>query len=235
MKILSVIIARGGSRGVPRKNVADLGGIPLVAHIIKSALGIRISSDLVRSTEDEEIASVGKEYGAEVPFLRPVELAGDDITSLPVVQHAVHQMEKRKGYTYDIINYLQPTAPLCRSEDIEKCLQKLIENQNAESVVTITESPVHPFKMKRLIDEDRVINFIDQGFEDMRPRQSLPKVYKRSGAVYASRRSVVMDKNTLVGEPCLGVPVPKETAVDIDTPEDLELVRLLYKKLNSNN
>lgn len=230
MKILSVVIARGGSKGIPRKNMADLGGIPLVAHIIRSALNINIETDLVLSTEDEEIAKVGSDFGAEVPFKRPVELAGDDITSLPVVQHAVTQMEKIKGYKYDIINYLQPTAPLCRSVDIENCLRKLIENENVESVVTITESPVHPFKMKRLVDKDRVINFIEQGFEEMRPRQSLPKVYKRSGAVYASWRPVIMEKNTLVGEPCLGVIVPPETAVDIDSPEDLELVRLLYKK-----
>ncbi|MCC5905951.1 MAG: acylneuraminate cytidylyltransferase family protein [Balneolaceae bacterium] len=234
MNILSVVIARGGSKGIPRKNLADVGGIPLVAHIIKSALGVKTSTDLVLSTEDEEIAKIGLEFGAEVPFMRPQELAGDDVTSLPVVQHAVIQMENIKGYRYDIINYLQPTAPLCRTIDIENCLQKLKDNKEAESVVTIIESPVHPFKMKRVVDEDRVINFIDQGFEDMRPRQSLPKVYKRSGAVYASRRSVVMNQNSLVGEPCLGVIVPKETAVDIDTPEDLELVRLLYKKINLN-
>jgi CMP-N-acetylneuraminic acid synthetase len=183
----------------------------------------------VLSTEDEEIAMVGKKYGALVPFKRPKELAEDHITSLPVVQHAIKEMEKINGFKYDIIVYIQPTAPLCRVEDIEACMEVLISNSFYKSAVTAVKVATHPFKMKRLINGDQLVNYIDQGFEDMRPRQALPPVYRRSGAVYASRRAVVMEEGTLVGDPCKAILVPEETAVDIDRPVDLELVRFLIK------
>ncbi len=227
MKTLCILIARGNSKGIPRKNLVELGGIPLIAHMIKHAINSKIQADVIVSTDDKEIAEVALKYGAEVPFLRPAELALDHVTSLPVVQHAVLAMEAIRNSRYELIVYLQPTAPLCRPEDIEACVNKLIKNPSVQSVVTITPVETHPFKMKRLIDNDRIINYIDQGFEDMRPRQQLPPVYRRSGGVYVSRRDVVMNLNTLVGEPCLGVKVPPETAVDIDSIVDLELARML--------
>mgnify|MGYP006075339297 CR=1 FL=1 len=229
MRICSIIIARGGSKGIHRKNLAELAGKPLVAHMIEKALGVKFDTDVVLSTEDEEIAMVGKEYGALVPFMRPKELAEDHITSLPVVQHAIKEMEKINGFKYDIIVYIQPTAPLCRIEDLEACMEVLTSNFFYKSAVTAVKVATHPFKMKRLINGDQLVNYIDQGFEDMRPRQELPSVYRRSGAVYASRRSVVMEEGTLVGDPCKAILVPEETAVDIDSSLDLELVRFLMK------
>lgn len=233
MNILSVIIARGQSKGIPRKNLADLGGIPLIGHMISHARQCGIESDVVVSTEDDEIARVAAAFGAEVPFRRPAELAEDSVQSLPVVQHAVRSMEEIKGRLYDLVVYLQPTAPLCRPSDISACIRKLSADERAQSVVTIVEVDTHPFRMKRLVDGERVINFIDQGFEDMRPRQVLPKVYRRSGAVYASRRSVVMEANTLVGDPCLGILVPRDTSIDIDSPIDLEMARLIVSRRTS--
>jgi CMP-N-acetylneuraminic acid synthetase len=103
-------------------------------------------------------------------------------------------------------------------------------NPEVESAVAVTEVDTHPFRMKRILSDGRLINYIDQGFEDMRPRQQLPKVYRRAGSIYASHRKVVMEDNTLVGDPTLGVIVPPITAVDIDTEIDLELVRSLYEK-----
>lgn len=229
-KIICVIIARGGSKGIPRKNVADLNGKPLIAYMIEKALLIKHSCDVVVSTEDLEIAEVAKKFGALVPFMRPKELAEDHVESHPVVHHAVDFMEKFKGENYDLVVYLQPTAPLCRIQDIEGCIDALIDNENYNSAVTAVKVSTHPFKMKRLIDGERLINYIDQGFEEMRPRQHLPPVYRRSGAVYASRRDVVMNQSTLVGDPCFGVIVPDETAIDIDRPIDLELVKLILNK-----
>lgn len=230
MNILSVIPARGASKTIPRKNLVDLGGKPLIAHIIEHALNVSFQTEVVVSTEDSEIAEIAKRYGAQVPFVRPSELAGDLVLSLPVVQHAVSEMERIRGCSYDLIVHLQPTSPLCTSGEIDACIEKLIANPHVRSVLAITEAETHPFRMKRLIDEDRVINFIDQGFEDMRPRQVLPKVYRRAGSIRVSRRSVVMDENSLVGEPCLGVIVSPETAIDIDNCLDLELVRLIYAR-----
>ena len=235
IKCLAVVIARGGSKGVPKKNLMDIGGRPLVAHSINSMLIASHSEqvDIILSTDSDEIRDAGIEAGAWVPFLRPAELAADDFPSWPVVQHAVTQAEKIKNTRYDLIVYLQPTAPMCRPEDIVRCIRTLHENPTAESAVAITEVETHPFRMKRLLNDGRLINYIDQGFEDMRPRQQLPKVYRRAGSVYASRRKVVMEGNTLVGDLCIGVVVPPETAIDIDTEIDLELVRLLYERNKS--
>ncbi len=163
-------------------------------------------------------------------FSDPPELAEDDVPSWPVVQHAVKKAELIRQTRYDLIIYLQPTAPLCRAEDILRCIHTLHKNPEAESVVAITEVDTHPFRMKRMLSDGRLINYIDQGFEDMRPRQQLPKVYRRAGSIYASRRKVVMEDDTLVGDPCIGVVVPPMTAVDIDTEIDLELVRLLHER-----
>jgi len=233
---LAIIIARGGSKGIPKKNLANIGGRPLIAHMIDSALTASdsVQMDVVFSTDSEEIRQAAIEAGAWAPFLRPAELAGDDVPSWPVVQHAVEQAESIKQMRYELIVYLQPTAPLCRPQDIVRCIHKLSDNQDAESAVAVTEVETHPFRMKRLLKDGQLINYIDQGFEDMRPRQLLPKVYRRAGSVYASRRKVVMEDDTLVGDPCIGVVVPPETAIDVDTEIDLELVRLLYARNKSN-
>ena len=122
---------------------------------------------------------------------------------------------------------MQPTSPLCRPQDISACINNLITDSKIVSSVAVTEVSCHPFRMKRLLSNGHLINYIDQGFEDMRPRQSLPKVYRRAGSIYVSRRGYVMQSNSLVGEPCLGVLVPPHTAVDIDSPLDLELAKIL--------
>lgn len=225
MKCLAVIIARAGSKGIPNKNLSLLAGKPLICHIIDSALIANESFpfDIVFSTDCPDIREVAINSGVWAPFLRPKELAADDIPSLPVVQHAVNEVEKIRGIVYDAIIYLQPTAPLCRPKDIVSCIERLSQNPNIVSAVAVTEASTHPFRMKRMLSDGRLVNFIDQGFEDMRPRQSLPKVYRRAGSVYVSRRDVVMQSGTLVGDPCIGVLVPGETAIDIDTKLDLQL------------
>ncbi len=230
MNIIIVILARGGSKGIPRKNIALVNGKPLLAYAIEKSKAIKYTCDVLVSTDDNEIAAIAEEYGALVPFLRPKDLALDNTESLPVVQHAVSFMENQNCKKYDFVLYVQPTSPLCRVEDIESCIDALVNNPQYNSAVTTVKVGTHPFKMKRLVDGERLINLIDQGFEDMRPRQSLPPVYRRTGAVYASRRNVVMLQNTLVGDPCYAVLVPEETAIDIDSPIDLELVKLIMKK-----
>jgi CMP-N,N'-diacetyllegionaminic acid synthase len=230
--ILAVIIARGGSKGIRNKNLAPIGKLPLFAHIFNacSKASESIPMDLIFSTDSVEIRNVALELGAWAPFLRPASLAADDVPSWPVVQHAVLQAEKIKRKTYDIVVYLQPTAPLCRSCDIVECINTLQDKQDLESAIAITEVETHPFRMKRLLEDQRLINYIEQGFEDMRPRQELPKVYRRAGSVYVSRRNVIIEKNTLVGDPCGGIVVPPQTAIDVDSQIDLELARLLYQQ-----
>lgn len=232
MNILAVIMARSGSKGIPGKNLALVGGEPLVAHIIKSALKASeyIPFEVMLSTDGQDIRNAGIAAGAWAPFLRPAELSEDDTPSLPVVQHAVREAEVRVGKRYNIIIHLLPTTPLCRFEDIVTCVQTLIQAPTAKSTAAVTEAETHPFRMKRMMEDGRLVSYIAQGFEDMRPRQSLPRVYRRAGSVKATRREVIMENNSLVGEPCIGVEVPPETAVDINREIDLKLVRLLYER-----
>lgn len=231
-----MITARGGSKGIPKKNLADLGGKPLVAYAIEKAISVskECPMDVLLSTDDISIKKVAESYGAWCPFLRPAELAKDNVESLPVVKHAARIAEKELGYRYDLIVYLNPTGPLWRTADLVSCIDILVNKKDIyyESAVAVTTVSTHPFRMKRLLQDGRLINYIDQGFEDMRPRQSLPPVYRRAGSIYASRRSVIFDKETLIGDPCYGLFVPPETAVDIDSIVDLELVRSLLKKDN---
>lgn len=228
-RILAVIPARGGSKGVPGKNIIDVAGKPLIAHMIIHALGIPVITDLIVSTESSEIASIARQYGAKVPFMRPQELSDDLTPSLPVMQHAINEMETVTGQAYDYVVLLQCTAPLCRPEDISACLERLMKG-DCDSVVAVTEAPFHPFRAKRIIEDDILVNFIDQGFEDMRPRQVLPPAYKRAGSIYASTRATIMEQQTLVGAEARAVVVPPETAIDIDTFQDLENVRRLLEQ-----
>lgn len=220
-RILGIVPARGGSKGIPRKNLVSLCGRPLIAYTIEAALGAQMLTRLIVSTEDEEIAGVAMSLGADVPFRRPPELASDDARSLPVVQHAVRQVEDEEGSRYDVIVMLQPTTPLRTSQDIDEGIRLLLDS-GADSVVSVVDVGAHhPFRMKRIDDDGRLINFVDQGFEDMRPRQELPRVYIRSGDLYISRRAVVMEQSTLVGTDCRAVVIQEERAVNIDTPLDL--------------
>lgn len=237
-KILIVITARGGSKGIHRKNLVDICGKPLISYSITKALNAskQIEMDVLLSTEDIEIKRVAEKYGAWCPFLRPESLALDNVESFPVVKHAVEMAEQKKNYLYDIIVYINPTGVLWREVDLIKCLELLIKNDNNfESSVAITQIETHPFRMKRLLDDGRLINYIDQGFEDMRPRQTLPIVYRRAGSIYASIRSVIFEKETLVGDPCYGHIVPNETAIDIDNIVDLETAKSIINMENKND
>lgn len=233
MRTLVVVPARGGSKGIPRKNLADLGGKPLVVHAVEKARDAVNAGDgdrVVVSTDSSEIREVALAAGASCPGLRPVELSGDRVPSLPVVQHAVEEAESLEGVSFDIIVLVQPTSPLWRVDDLRECLGGLQADRSWDSAVLVTPVGTHPFRMKRLLSGGRLINLIDQGFEDMRPRQELPAVFRRAGSVYASRRRVPMEQGTLVGDRCLGIEVPPETAIDIDTTLDLAVARLVYEQ-----
>lgn len=221
--VVAVIPARGGSKGVPRKNIHPLAGRPLIAYTIEAAGESRLLSRVILSTDDEEIARVAREWGGEVPFVRPSALATDDARTLPVVQHAVGWVEEDEGRRVDIVVLLQPTTPLRTADDIDRGISMLLQTR-ADSVVSVVDvGGNHPFRMKRLLADGRLINYIDQGFEDMRPRQELPPVYIRSGALYISRRDVVMEQDTMVGADCRGLVIPPERAMNIDTVSDLVL------------
>ena len=230
MNILAIIPARGGSKSVPRKNIVKVNGRPLISYTISAALMVDRLTDVVVSTDDPEIAEISRELGAQVPFVRPVDLASDQAQSAPVIEHALYFMEKIKGLKYDAILMLQPTSPLRTSQHIEESLD-LFTSQECDSVVSIVSvGGNHPFRMKRLID-NQLVNYIDQGFWDMRPRQELPPVYIRNGSIYLIERDVLINKGQMIGEKCLGMVMGDKESINIDTPLDLKLAELLLEEV----
>ena len=228
MKLLSIIPARGGSKGIPRKNLAKINGRPLIEYSIKAALDVNQITDLIVSTDDKEIADIARELGAQVPFIRPLELATDQAQSAPVVRHAVEFMEKLKGYKYDAVLMLQPTCPLRKSLHIKKALD-IYQSSDYDSLVSVVSVSQHPYRMKKLVG-DKLINYIDQGFENMIPRQELPEVYIRNGAIYLCSRSVIMDKKVLVGQNCYGLVMNDFESVNIDRKLDLVLAETILRE-----
>lgn len=225
MSVLGVIPARGGSKGVPGKNLRALGGKPLLAWTIEAALASGLDRVIV-SSDDAEIMDVANEYGELAPFVRPASLATDSAPSLPVVQHAIEYVEERWG-AVEAVMMLQPTTPMRTSAHIDEGLN-MLSDTGCDAVVSVVEvGGGHPFRMKRVIDGDRLINFIDQGFEDMRPRQELPPVYIREGSIYIARRHLVMDRSTLVGGDVRAIIRDPATTVNIDTEADFALAERL--------
>lgn len=229
MNILGIITARGGSKGIPGKNIKLLGGKELVAYTIEVAKKSKLITHLIVSTDDEEIAKVCRKYGADVPFMRPKELAKDSTTHVPVIQHAVNFFEKKHNITIDYIASLQPTSPFRLAEDIDKTLEKLIQSgaDSAVSLVEIKEN--HPIKIKKL-EGDRVLAYSVEE-KDATLRQDFPVAYKRSGAIHSMKRETIMDKNLIYGEHTVGHVVPQERSIDIDEPVDWIKAEYMLKEL----
>ena len=189
---------------------------------------------MIISTDSEEIAKIAKGFGVEVPFLRPQELAQDDTSQLPVMQHAINFMEKKLGFQFDYAVILQPTAPFRTVEDVDKTIQLLID-KGADSVVSLVEvgANAHPMKMKKL-EDNRVLPYCIEEPEGTR-RQDLPKVFKRSGAVYAQKRDLLMEKNKIYGDYIAGYIVPKEMSIDIDDEYDWLRAEHMLKQLKEKD
>jgi len=228
-RILGVIPARGGSKGIKNKNIIDLDGSPLISHTIKAGLKSTMLTECIVSTDSEAIKNIAEEFGANVPFKRPGELSSDLALPLPVMQHAVKFMEKLRNYNYDAVVMLQPTTPLRLSDDIDEALELLFET-NADSVISVVVVEAnHPFRMKRIID-GRLVNYIDQGYEDMRPRQVLPPVYIRNGAIYATKRDILVNTNSFTGNDVRAYVMPAERSVNIDSMKDYIIAKNYFNK-----
>jgi N-acylneuraminate cytidylyltransferase/CMP-N,N'-diacetyllegionaminic acid synthase len=224
---LAVIPARGGSKGIPGKNILPLLGKPLIAYTIEAARKAGLIGRILVSTDDPVIAKTASEFGAEVPFLRPPELARDETPTLPVLQHLLTQLKLSEHYEPEIIVLLQPTSPLRRAEDIDRAVT-LLRQTGADSVVSLCAAEHSPYWMNRL-EGDRVLPFLDNVPEYAR-RQDLPPVYRVNGAVYATRRRILMEQNRLLGEDTRGMVMDAESSVDIDTPLDLKIAMLILQE-----
>ena len=226
MRVLGIVPARGGSKGIPGKNVRPLGGKPLLAWTAEAALAARRLSRVVLTTDDERIAEVGRACGLEVPFLRPAELARDDTPTLPVLQHAVAELEKA-GDRFDAVCLLQPTSPFRRPEDIDGCIE-LLETEGLDAVVSVL--PVPPEHNPHWVwfrNGDGLLRLATGEDQPIPRRQELPPAFHRDGSVYVTRRDVLMEGNSLYGKR-LGGFLADSRSVNLDTPADWERAERLF-------
>ncbi|MEK7560799.1 MAG: acylneuraminate cytidylyltransferase family protein [Patescibacteria group bacterium] len=226
-KILGIIPARGGSKGIPRKNINLLLGRPLIAYTIGPALKSRWITDLVISSDDDMILAVGAYYGAR-PLRRPYHLAIDTAHSIPVVYHALTEMERETGITYDGVIMLQPTTPMRTSEDIDNALEKLFST-GADSIISVVESNgVNPEWMKHIVN-DALIDY-DPTLPEMGRRQDALKLYIRNGAIYAARAEHLKRRQSFKNGVCRPFVMPEARWVNIDSLRDWALAEALMQK-----
>jgi CMP-N-acetylneuraminic acid synthetase len=228
-KVLAVVPARGGSKGIPRKNLCRLAGTSLVGHAARAAAALKWIDRAVLSTDDDEIAAEGKSAGLEVPFMRPPELAADLAGSIEMWQHAWKASEAHFGERYDISILLEPTSPMRRPEDITATVDTLVENDCA-AAATVSRAPAHFTPHKCLtVDEQGTIGFYHRQGEAYAIRQKIPAYYFRNGICYAVRRRTLLQDGRIIEADCRAV-VIERPVVNIDDPHDLEYAEFLMKK-----
>jgi len=234
-KVLAVIPARGGSKGVPRKNIRLLGGKPLIAHTIGSALEVRNRLHrVIVSTDDREIARIAEQYGAGLPFLRPDDLAEDHVPMVPVLQHAVRWIEHQDDIRLDWILLLQPTVPFRSSKDIQAALE-LGQQGGCDSVISVVQVfATHPILMKR-IDHDCLLPYFIEEKEGTRRQDYQPPAYMRNGAIYLTRRDILMEAGSIWGGVIRPYVMPPERSINIDSELDLKLAELMLQEIQEES
>lgn len=222
-RILAVIPARGGSKGIPRKNIVNVLGKPLIQYTIEEALLSRYLDNVIVSTEDEEIARISQKCGAEVPFLRPKELATDDSKTIHTLLHAIDFYEKRDVF-YDYIVLLQPTQPLRKHWHIDEAIEKIIDNK-AKGLVSISRVKDHPILIRKKDQNDLLTSILKEN-STVR-RQDFPEYYKINGAIYINKIDNDFNSNTSLNDNSLGYVMDAKYDLDIDDPLDLELLKII--------
>jgi CMP-N,N'-diacetyllegionaminic acid synthase len=233
MELLGIIPARGGSKGIPGKNIKMLGGKPLLQYAALAAQSSGIFSHLILTTDSDEIAETGRKCGIEVPFMRPPELARDDTPMLPVLQHAV-RWGRDRGWAPDAIAILQPTAPFRQASDLRAAFELLKSKPEIDSVVSVTAVPEHysPYFLMK-IEGERLLPFMPDGLKVTR-RQDAPKAYSRTGDFYFTRVETLMQQNSIYGANCLPYVVSHPNRVNLDTLEDWQEAERIAARLNQS-
>lgn len=239
-KVYALIPARGGSKRIPRKNVVEVGGKQLLAWTIEAAQKSRFISRIIVSTDDPEIAAVAKKYGAEAPFMRPKDMAGDLTPDLPVFEHALRWLEREEGVMPAVIAHLRVNTGLFRTaEDMDRGIEMLLARPAYDSVRALVPALLHPLKTYRLDGENlapfvpsaaaKKLSGLVEPFNE--PVQKLPKAYAAAGYFSAIKPATILEKHSMTGEKILGYEVPPAHALDIDTPEELAYARWLIRSL----
>ena len=219
-KVLAVIPARGGSKGIPNKNTVSLMGKPLINWTIEAASLSRYIDHLILSSDDERICSVAKAAGCNVPFLRPAELATDDAKTIDVVIDAIDRTPD-----FDLVVVLQPTSPLREASDIDNCLELLIA-KGAATAVSVSEARDHPFLVYSMAMDCRLDAFLKIDPSVSMRRQDLPPAYSLNGAIYIAEIDWLIASRSFVSPETVGYLMSQETSIDIDEPSDLERARI---------
>lgn len=241
MEILAVIPARGGSKGLPRKNILPLLGRPLLAWVIDAAKQSPLVTRVIVSTDDEEIAAVAREHGAEVPFLRPAEFSQDLSTDVEFLTHALETLKEKEGYVPDVVLRLPPTSPLTTSEHIDQGITTLLADESLDAVRPIVEAPKHPYKFWCIAEDGVCLTpFLSSeitGFEEPHnlPRQLFPKVYMHTGAMDVMRPATILEKKSTSGKRLGHFLMKAEDSVNIDSKMDFDLAGIyLNRRLMDN-
>ena len=224
-EVLALIPARGGSKGIPRKNIRDFAGAPLIAYSIAAGLQAQHVTRVIVSTDDEEIAAVARQWGAETPFLRPTELAQDDITDLPVFQQALAWLAEHEAYHPEFVVQLRPTSPVRPVGLIDDAIEMMLTNPQADCVRGVVPSGQNPFKMWQIEPDSHqlkpLLSLPNVKEPYNAPRQELPKTYWQTGHIDVIRTSTILEKGSLTGDVILPILIDHRYTVDIDTPSDM--------------
>jgi CMP-N,N'-diacetyllegionaminic acid synthase len=226
-RVLAVIPARGGSRGVPRKNVRDLAGKPLIAWTIQEALRSQYIDRLVLSSEDAEIMRIAQSYGCDVPFTRPADLSRDETPGVAPVLHALGELPG-----YDIVVLLQTTSPMRTAADIDGCVEHMIDS-GASACVSVTAAQQSPYWMFTMDSRGIMEPLLKADSRALR-RQELPAVYALNGAVYAAKCDWLLEYETFITRETVGFLMPQDRSLDIDTELDLRIAQCIVQQVRAD-
>ena len=232
-KVLGLITARDGSKGIPGKNIALLGDKPLISWTIEAALNASVIDKLIVSTDSKQIADISREWGAEVPFIRPLELSGDNSPHIDVMVHAVKWLRDNEAYFPDYLMLLQPTSPFRTSQDIDQSAALVFES-GADCVISIQESLSHPYTMTQISEDNMFTGFLMSSKHQgkYQNRQTRPTFYSLNGAIYLIKVNTLLDAHTIYPDFTMTYIMPEERSLDIDTLWDLKIANLLVDKLD---
>lgn len=231
VKVLALIPARSGSKRVKNKNIKDLGGKPLIAYTIQAARKARLIDRIIVSTDSPKIAKVAKNYSVEVPFLRPVEISGENSTEMEYHLHALDWLKKNEGYEPDLIVNLYPTTPFRKATTIDRAIRKIIETSWADSLRSIRKCNEHPYKMW-VYNNKTIVPFVkarDKGTHTL-SYHLLPEVFIQNASIYITRPETIAKYNSTIGEKVIPFIMDEEESIDINQPIDFKFAEFILKR-----